>query len=207
MIEALLFNKTIFILFFISYLIGGIPFGYIIFKYKKKADIRNFGSGNIGATNINRLLGKKSGFVTLLLDFSKTYFPTLLAHKYFGTEIGVICGVLLIIGHMFPIWLKFKGGNGVAGFIAFLAVTSWPLCIIYLLIWIISVKIFKYSAVGAIIATILNICLFKIALFLQFKYELFLWLPGDPLEFYYTLFISLLIVLKHKKNIISLLKL
>ena len=201
MIEALILNKINFILLLSSYLIGAIPFGYIIFKFIKKKDIRNYGSGNIGATNVNRLLGKKLGFITLFLDFNKTFIPTFLTHKYLGTDIGVLCGVLSILGHLFPIWLSFKGGKGVASFIGFLLVTSWPLCIIFLLVWVLSVKIFKYSALGAIVSIIFNIILFKTTLFIQFKYKLFYWIPGEPVEFYFTLFISLLILLKHRNNI------
>ena len=114
MIEVLISNKSNYLLFLICYFIGSIPFGYIFYKIIKKDDIRNHGSGNIGATNVNRLIGKKFGFITLFLDFLKTFFPCIIMHKYFGTEVGVLSGFLTILGHIYPMWLKFKGGKGVA---------------------------------------------------------------------------------------------
>ena len=130
MIEVLISNKSNYLFFLICYLIGSVPFGYIFYKIIKKDDIRNHGSGNIGATNVNRLIGKKFGFITLFLDFLKTFCPCLIMHKYFGTEVGAASGFLTILGHMFPIWLKFKGGKGVASYMGFMLATSWPLFII-----------------------------------------------------------------------------
>ena len=98
MIEVLISNKSNYLLFLICYFIGSIPFGYILYKIIKKDDIRNYGSGNIGATNVNRLVGKKFGLITLILDFLKTFFPCLIIHKYFGTEVGVVSGFLTILG-------------------------------------------------------------------------------------------------------------
>ena len=206
MLENLILNKINFFYFFISYLIGTLPFGYIFFKLVKKKDIRNYGSGNIGATNVNRLLGKEFGFITLFLDFFKTFLPTFLVNIINGYEIAALCGLFCILGHMFPVWLKFRGGKGVASFIGFLSVISWPIFISFLCIWIIVVKKLKYSSLGAIIAVIFNIIIFKFILYIQFTYSLFLWIPGEPYEFYVTAFISLLILIKHTKNIKALIK-
>ena len=156
MLEALISNKFILLFFFLSYLIGSIPFGYILYKYFKNKDIRNFGSGNIGATNVNRLLGKKVGAITLFLDFIKVLIPTYFANLYLGTDYGAFCGICSILGHIYPIWLKFKGGKGVAGFIGFLLITSWPLFLLFIVVWLFSVKVLKYSALGAIISILLN---------------------------------------------------
>ena len=113
--ENLIFNFHTSIFFLISYLVGSIPFGYLIYKFKNDDDIRKYGSGNIGATNVNRLMGKKLGIITLLFDFLKPLW--LLSITYlFGNELGVVCGVFSILGHIFPVWLKFKGGKGVASF-------------------------------------------------------------------------------------------
>ena len=204
MLEALILNKLILLSFFFSYLLGSIPFGYIFFKYLKKKDIRSFGSGNIGATNVNRLLGKKIGAFTLFLDFIKVLIPTYVAHLYLGTDYGSFCGVCSILGHIFPIWLKFKGGKGVAGFIGYLLITSWPLCFLFLIVWLFSVKIFKYSALGAILSILLNMVFFKASLVLQFKYNIFNFIPGEPMELNLTIIISLIILLRHKENIKSL---
>ena len=201
MLEAFTLNKIFIIYFFSSYLIGSIPFGYIFYKYLKKKDIRSFGSGNIGATNVNRLLGKKIGAVTLLLDFNKVLIPTYLSHLYLGTGYGAFCGICSILGHIYPIWLKFKGGKGVAGFIGFLLITSWPLCFLFLLVWLLSVKVLKYSALGAIISILLNLVFFKASLFLQFNYNLFYFIPGEPIELNLMTFISFIILYRHKENI------
>ena len=204
MIEALVSNKFILLSFTFSYLLGSIPFGYILFKHFKSKDIRSFGSGNIGATNVNRLLGKKVGTITLFLDFIKVVIPTYVANLYLGSDYGAFCGVCSILGHIFPIWLKFKGGKGVAGFIGFLLIISWPLCILFLVVWLLSVKIFKYSALGAILSILLNMVFFKTSLILQFNYNIFTFIPGEPVELNLTIFISLIILLRHKENIKSL---
>ena len=204
MLEVLILNKYSYIFFLISYLIGSIPFGYLIFKFLKKKDIRRFGSGNIGATNVNRLLGKKLAALTLFLDFFKTFLPTFLAYIFLGIENGIVIGALSIIGHIFPVWIKFKGGKGVASFIGYLLVVSWPLCLIFISIWLLSVKVFRYSALGAIVSIISNLIIFKTLLYLQFNLNFLLWIPGQPIEFNFILLISIIILLKHSKNIKSL---
>ena len=206
MIEVLISNKSNYLLFLICYFIGAIPFGYIFYKVIKKGDIRNHGSGNIGATNVNRLIGKKFGIITLILDFLKTFCPCLIIHKYFGTEVGTASGFLTILGHMFPIWLKFKGGKGVASFMGFMLATSWPLFIVLIITWLIIVRIFKYSALAAIISILINLIAFKTVLFIQFNYSILLWIKGDPIEFQFILFLSIIILIKHHTNIINIFK-
>ena len=196
----------IFLIFIICYLIGSIPFGLILTKLFDNNDLRNIGSGNIGATNVNRLIGKKFGFITLILDFLKTFCPCLIMHKYFGTEVGAAIGFLTILGHMFPIWLKFKGGKGVASYMGFMLATSWPLFIVLIITWLVIVKIFKYSAVAAIVSILINLITFKIILFTQFKYNILLWIKGDPIEFQFILFLSIIILVKHHTNIINIFK-
>ncbi len=187
-----------------SYFLGSIPFGYIIYKFKTNDDIRKFGSGNIGATNVNRLIGKKFGFITLFFDFIKGAISTYLGYTLFGTELGLLCGFFCLIGHMFPIWLKFKGGKGVASFIGYILIISWPITILFIIFWVVSVKIFKVSAIGAIISLILNIIFFKLLLYVQFKFNILLWIPGEPIEFYAIFLISLLVIIKHRKNIMTI---
>ena len=201
MLEALISNKFILLSFFFSYLLGSIPFGYILFKHLRNKDIRSFGSGNIGATNVNRLLGKKIGAFTLFLDFIKVLIPTYVFNLYLGADYGAFCGICSILGHIFPVWLKFKGGKGVAGFIGFLLIVSWPLCLVFLIVWLLSVKVFKYSALGAILSILLNMVFFKASLFFQFNYNLLNFIPGEPAELNLTIFISLIILIKHVKNI------
>ncbi|MAH89077.1 MAG: acyl-phosphate glycerol 3-phosphate acyltransferase [Pelagibacterales bacterium] len=206
MIEVLISNKLNYLLFIICYFIGSIPFGYILYKIIKKDDIRKYGSGNIGATNVNRLIGKKFGSLTLILDFLKTFLPCLLMHIYLGTESGVISGFFVVIGHIFPIWLKFKGGKGVASFIAFILVTSWPFFIVFSISWLGIIKLLKYSSLAAIFSIIINLIVFKLILYLQFNNNLLLWIPGEPIEFQFTLLLSIIILCKHYSNISSLLR-
>ena len=204
--ENLLINYQTGILFLVSYLVGSIPFGYLIFKLKNDSDIRNYGSGNIGATNVNRLLGKKLGFLTLLLDVCKTLIVSYIFFNYFGSDIGSICGAFSIIGHIFPLWLNFRGGKGVASFLGLLSIVSWPLGIVFCFIWTLSVKIFKYSGAGAIIAIIINILIFKLVLDIQFNYKILYWVPGTYFEYNVILFLSFIILIKHYKNFISFFK-
>ena len=189
-----------------SYFIGSIPFGYIFYKIIKKNDIRNHGSGNIGATNVNRLIGKKFGVLTLILDFLKTFLPCLIMHKFFGTEAGVISGFLCIVGHIFPIWLNFRGGKGVASYMGFMLATSWPLFIILIISWLIIVRIFQYSSVAAIFSILISLIAFKTILFIQFNYNILIWVGGDPLEFQFSLLVGLIILAKHYTNIINIVK-
>ena len=204
MIEVLISNKFNYLLLIICYCIGSIPFGYIFFKIIKKDDIRKYGSGNVGATNVNRLIGKKFGILTLILDFFKTFLPCLLTHIYLGTETGVLSGFFAVIGHIFPIWLKFKGGKGVASFMAFTLATSWPFFITFSICWLITVKILKYSSLAAIISIVINLIFFKLILYLQFTNNLLLWIPGEPIEFQFTLLLSIIILCKHHSNITSM---
>ncbi|MBF96627.1 MAG: Glycerol-3-phosphate acyltransferase [Alphaproteobacteria bacterium MarineAlpha9_Bin4] len=204
--ENLIFNQQILILILVSYLVGSIPFGFLIFKFKNKDDIRKYGSGNIGATNVNRLLGKKLGLITLLLDFLKTFLISFLIFVMFGADAASISGFFSVIGHMFPIWLKFKGGKGVASFLGLLSIISWPLSLIFCIVWLIIVKYFKYSGTGAIISIILNFILFKLVLYIQFNYLKLLWIPGTPLDLNVILGLSIIILIKHSTNFKNLLK-
>ena len=197
----LILNHQILILILISYFIGSIPFGFLIFKFKNKDDIRKYGSGNIGATNVNRLLGRKLGLITLLLDFLKTFLISFLIFKTYGSDTGLICGFFSVIGHIFPLWLKFKGGKGVASFLGLLSIISWPLTFVFCIVWLTAVKFLKYSGTGAIISIILNAFLFKIVLYIQFNYLKLLWIPGTPLGFKIVLVLSIIILMKHYSNL------
>jgi glycerol-3-phosphate acyltransferase PlsY len=127
-------------------------------------------------------------------------------HEYFGTEVGAVSGFLTILGHMFPIWLKFKGGKGVASYMGFMLATSWPLFILLIFNWLVIVKVFKYSAIAAIISILINLIIFKMILFTQFKYNILLWIKGDPIEFQFILFTSIIILIKHYTNVINIFK-
>ena len=119
---------------------------------------------------------------------------------------GVISGFFTILGHIFPVWLKFKGGKGVASYIGFILVTSWPLFIIFITSWLTVVRIFKYSSIAAIFSVLITLTAFKIILFIQFKYNILFWITGEPIEFQFTLLVSMIILIKHYPNIINIFK-
>lgn len=144
----------------LAYLIGGIPFGLIIGKVFYKKDIREFGSKNIGATNVLRVLGKGTGLFVFLLDFLKGLLPTLLALFLFNIPaITVITGYSAVLGHIFPVYLKFKGGRGVATGIGFLAALVPDVFAIITIFAVVSIGITRYvsltSITGSILATTL----------------------------------------------------
>lgn len=147
-------NDSIRIVFIVcSYLLGAVPFGLLTAKAMGAGDIRKMGSGNIGATNVLRNAGKLGGFITLLLDFLKGAVPVLIAKAWWGTEIWTF-GVALaaILGHNYPVYLKFKGGKGVATSLGILVALWSYVGLITIGIWIGSVLIWRYSSVGALIS-------------------------------------------------------
>jgi len=185
----------IFVLVAVSYLIGALPFGLFIGKLAG-ADVRKEGSGNIGATNVSRVLGKKLGAVTLCCDVLKSYLPMLAAHKLLAGQANAdlwvaVCGLVAVVGHIFPLYLKFKGGKGVAtalGMFLFLSPMAVGLA---LLCFLAAVWFSGFVSVGSLVA----------ATVLPF----ILWLSGAPLS---TVIICLpvtaLIWLKHHENIARL---
>ena len=183
----------------ISYLLGSIPFGLILTKVFLKKDIREIGSGNIGATNVLRTGNKAIGYLTLILDVLKAMIPILYI-KFNFPELVYMSSLSVFIGHVFPIWLKFKGGKGVASFLGLLAFISWPLTLLFCMTWLISVKLFKISAAGAILAIVINVIIFKSVLIVQFSYNMILWVPGTTLEFNIILMLSMLVLCKHYSN-------
>ena len=136
-----------------SYLLGAVPFGLLAAKAMGAGDIRKMGSGNIGATNVLRTAGKFGGFVTLLLDSLKGVIPVLIAKAWWGTETWTL-GVALaaVLGHNFPVYLKFKGGKGVATSLGILVALWSYVGLITMGIWIGSVLIWRYSSLGALIS-------------------------------------------------------
>jgi glycerol-3-phosphate acyltransferase PlsY len=136
-----------------SYLIGGIPFGIIFTKFFSNIDVRTVGSGNIGATNVLRAAGKKAAILTLLADALKGFLPVLIAQNLFNSELTtVLSGVAAILGHNFPVYLKFKGGKGVATSLGvLLAVSPW-IGLVSLLAWLAAAVIWRYSSLSALVA-------------------------------------------------------
>ena len=139
-----------------AYLCGSIPFGLIISKLTKNIDIREYGSHNIGSTNVARVLGKKMGALVLLLDGGKALFAVLLAKYLFNDSQLVLATTTftVVIGHIFSVWLKFKGGKGIACILFSLFVLDYKLGLLFLGTWILMFLLFKISALSALTAMI-----------------------------------------------------
>ena len=136
-----------------GYLLGSIPFGLIISKYAGLGDIRNIGSGNIGATNVLRTGNKKVAGAVLLADLLKGTCAVLIAGQ-FGPDLAVVAGLGAFLGHLFPVWLKFKGGKGIATYIGVLFGLLPLGLLIFAVVWIAIAFIFRYSSLAAICAVI-----------------------------------------------------
>jgi len=140
----------------VGYILGSIPFGFIIVHLNGKGDIRKIGSGNIGATNVLRTGYKSIAILTLFLDGSKAAIAFLIFDYFYGGSFGLIAGGSALIGHCYPVWLKFKGGKGVATFFGFLLASCWIIGILMALVWLIIALISRISSLSAIIAAILT---------------------------------------------------
>ena len=137
----------------ISYLIGSIPFGFILTKFFLKQDIRKIGSGNIGATNALRTGNKLIGYSTLILDIFKAIIPVIYVKINFP-ELIYIASLCAFLGHVFPVWLKFKGGKGVATYIGILFSINILLGVIFISSWFVVFLIFKYSSLSSLIGAL-----------------------------------------------------
>ena len=170
----------------ISYLMGSVPFGLILTKIFFNKDIRQVGSGNIGATNVLRAGNKTIGYLTLILDVLKAVIPVLYI-KFKFPELIYISSLAVFICHVFPAWLKFKGGKGVATYVGILFSINYFLGIIFVILWLIIFFIFKYSSLGSIIAS-LTIPFF---IFLNSNYE----------NEYFFIIMFILILFTHRENV------
>ena len=143
----------IFFIGIISYLMGSIPFGFILTKIFLKKDIRNIGSGNIGATNALRTGNKAIGYSTLFLDILKAVIPVIYV-KVFYQEFLYITSLCAFLGHVFPIWLKFKGGKGVATYLGILFAINFYFGIIFIVSWFITFFISKFSSLSSLVGAV-----------------------------------------------------
>ncbi len=189
----------------IGYFFGSIPFGLVLTRLAGYGDIRKIGSGNIGATNVLRTGNKTLALLTVILDAFKAGFAAYLAYHlvstdeyYFmnnGTSVNVLAslfaGTAGILGHMFPVWLKFKGGKGISSALGLLLVTFWQIGLIALGVWLLMAFIFRYSSLSALTAAVVV------------PFATFLLAP--PVYLYFYSFIVLLVIFKHRANIKRLL--
>ncbi|NTE86182.1 glycerol-3-phosphate 1-O-acyltransferase PlsY [Agrobacterium rubi] len=136
----------------IGYLLGSIPFGLILTRAAGLGDVRNIGSGNIGATNVLRTGNKKLAAATLLLDALKGTAAVLVAHALWGYEASLVAGFFAFLGHLFPVWLGFKGGKGVAVYIGVLLGAAPLMMLVFAAIWIATAFLTKYSSLSALVA-------------------------------------------------------
>ena len=197
---------TILLWAFIGYLFGSVPFGLVLTRLAGYGDIRKIGSGNIGATNVLRTGNKTLALLTVLLDAFKAGFAAWLAFRFTSTEefyfsgyatnfnvfVSLLAGVCGILGHMFPVWLKFKGGKGISSALGFLLVTYWPVGLIALGIWLAMALAFKYSSLSALTAAV---CVPFVT-----------YLLAPPVYTFFYTFVVVLVIIKHHANIKRLLK-
>jgi glycerol-3-phosphate acyltransferase PlsY len=139
----------------LGYLLGSIPFGLVLTRVAGLGDIRAIGSGNIGTTNVLRTGRKDLAAATLLLDALKGTLAVVLASQW-GFDAALAAGLAAFIGHLFPVWLGFKGGKGVATYLGLLAGFAWPVALIFALVWIGVALITRYSSLSALIASLIS---------------------------------------------------
>ena len=198
----------LFLIFIICYLIGSIPFGLILTKLFDNNDLRNIGSGNIGATNVLRTGNKTLALLTLILDLSKSFIPLFIFFQLYPHPIIndffnpiivdkifliLVFGYFFVLGHCFPIWLKFKGGKGIATSLGVILSIDFFIGLCLLTIWILVFLIFKISSLSALISS----TSFPILIF--FKYE-------KVNLLYLSIILTIFVFFTHRANIIRLLK-
>ena len=169
-----------------SYLMGSIPFGYLLTKIFLKKDIRDIGSGNIGATNALRTGNKLIGYSTLFLDILKAVLPVIFI-KFNYPEYIFVSSLSVFIGHVFPLWLKFKGGKGVATYVGILFCINILFGLLFISTWLLLYFIFKYSSLSSLLAALI------IPAYILF------FLSGQNIIFFLIIFI--LIFYTHKENV------
>lgn len=175
-----------------GYLLGSIPFGLVITRMAGLGDIRAVGSGNIGATNVLRTGRKDLAAATLVLDAGKAGAAALIFWALIGREAGLIAGAAAFTGHCFPVWLKFKGGKGVATFFGVLLATAWPVGLSAAAVWLATAAIFRFSSLGALAAAAAA--------------PVIVWFLGMADVAALCLFLAVLIYWLHRANIQRLLK-
>ena len=182
-------NLDILYVIIYSYILGSIPFGLIITKFFLGKDIRNIGSGNIGTTNVLRTGKKSLAAATLILDVLKGYTSIFIANIYFN-ELIYLSALICFIGHIFPLWLKFKGGKGVAVYLGIILGISFSLGIIFCLAWLLIAIIFRYASLSSIIGS-MSVWIYSIFM-------------DNDIQTNLLFIIFIIIIFTHKDNIIRL---
>jgi glycerol-3-phosphate acyltransferase PlsY len=177
--------------FVFGYLCGSVPFGVLLTSLSGAPDVRTIGSGNIGATNVLRTGRKSLAAATLLGDMFKGTVAVLVADYFLGREAAMYAALGAFLGHLFPIWLSFKGGKGVATYIGLLLGLAWPAAIVFCVIWLAIAALTRYSSLAALVASAAA--------------PLFLWWRGDGAEAALFALLSVLLWTRHRGNIARLL--
>jgi acyl phosphate:glycerol-3-phosphate acyltransferase len=176
----------------IGNLAGSIPFGLLLTRWAGLGDVRAIGSGSIGATNVLRTGNRKVAAATLLCDALKGTAPVILMNAIAGPTAGLIAGAAAFVGHLFPVWLRFKGGKGVATYLGVLFGLAWPLGLTFILVWLAMAFLFKRSSLAALTASTLS--------------PLWAWLDGRDRIVWPLVAFAAVIWLMHRANIARLLK-
>jgi len=173
--------------FVLGYLLGSIPFGLILTRLAGTQDLRSIGSGNIGATNVLRTGRKGLAAATLICDALKGTLAVIVAGYYGGPDAAMLAGLGAFLGHLFPVWLKFRGGKGVAVYIGVLIGLIWPAAIVFCVVWISTAFTSRYSSLSALVAS--------------FVTPIFLWWFGHPALASLFAVLTLLLFYTHRENI------
>ena len=171
----------------IGYLLGSIPFGLVLTKLAGTQDLRSIGSGNIGATNVLRTGRKGLAAATLIGDALKGTVAVIIAGYFGGPNAAMLAGLGAFLGHLFPIWLKFRGGKGVAVYIGVLIGLFWPAAVVFCLLWLATAAISRYSSLAALVASGVT--------------PVFLWWFGHPALAALFAVLTLLLFYMHRENI------
>ena len=171
-----------------SYLLGSVPFGLVLTKIFLKEDIRKIGSGNIGTTNVLRTGKKSLAVTTLMLDLLKGYVPIIITFTYFENLISY-SALICLIGHIFPVWLKFKGGKGVATYLGVILALSYKFFLIFGITWLVLSFLFRYASLSSIISSLI---VFVYSYFFINSFSLILFI------------FFIIIIYTHRENIVRL---
>ena len=171
----------------IGYIAGSIPFGMVLARLLNLGNLRDIGSGSIGATNVLRTGSKAAAAGTLLLDAAKGAVVVLIARAVAGEDAAQLAGLMAMIGHCYPVWLKFKGGKGVATFLGLMLALSWPVGVGCCLVWLLGAALFRISSMASLMSAAASSFLAA-------------FVPGEPVLFL-SILLTLLIFWRHRSNI------
>jgi glycerol-3-phosphate acyltransferase PlsY len=176
--------------FCFGYLLGSIPFGLLITRLGGTRDLRQIGSGNIGATNVLRTGRKELAILTLVCDVLKGTLAVAIADHLGGQDLAILAALGAFLGHLFPVWLRFRGGKGVATYIGILIALAWHAAVVFCLVWLVVAAVSRYSSLAALVASLAT--------------PLFLWSEGYLQEAQLFALFTVLLWVKHWPNIARL---